>query len=307
MKKLFLVMCIAMVLGYACKKNDGTDFNPIKPPKDTTIIIDTPKVDTPIVVEPPYFNRKYNKVCFLMTHNAMNNSEKKYLIPNQTHSITKQLANGVRGLMIDTYDGPGGKALTYHGVELMGKQPLVDVLKEVYLFLANNEKEVLTIIFENNGSNEQLITAIETAGLTSFAYIHGTEWKTIKEMVNSNQRLVMFVESDKTPKADYLKHAWSYIYDTKYTFNKVSEFDCSINRGTFSENNLFLVNHWLSNGLGLPEKKLANTANNPSVIHSRLQNCENTRNHFINFLGVDFYEVGNTKAIVDSINSHFVE
>lgn len=60
-----------------------------------------------------------------MTHNAMNNAEKGFLVPNQTHSVSNQLNKGVRGLMIDTYDGTNGIALTYHGFEILGAQKLV--------------------------------------------------------------------------------------------------------------------------------------------------------------------------------------
>jgi hypothetical protein len=60
-----------------------------------------------------------------MTHNAMNSSEKGFTIPNQTHSVTNQLKNGVRGLMLDTYDGTNGVALTYHATALLGQEKLV--------------------------------------------------------------------------------------------------------------------------------------------------------------------------------------
>lgn len=292
MKKINIVL-IAMVsiIAWACVPVGG---DPLPP-------------NTPIVnpTTGAILTRPYNKVCFLMTHNAMNNSDRGYSIPNQTHSVGKQLHNGVRGLMIDTYDGPDGKALTYHGVSTMGNQPLVDVLKEVYTFLANNQNEIVTIIFENNGSNAQLIAAIEESGLTNFAYVHNGTWKTLQQMINSNQRLVMFAEQDKTPSANYLKHAWTYVFDTKYSFTSVPQFDCEVNRGTYSENNLFLVNHWLSSVVGLPDRKFAFNANKKQTIQDRLQNCNNTRDHFINFLGVDFYEVGDALAVVDSINQNY--
>lgn len=76
-------------------------------------------------------SKKYDEVCFLMTHNAMNNIEKGYSVPNQSLSVTNQLNNCVRGLMIDTYDGDNGIALTYHAVPIFGQQKLVDVLQEV--------------------------------------------------------------------------------------------------------------------------------------------------------------------------------
>ncbi len=131
--------------------------------------------------------KKYDEVYFLTTHNAMNNTEKGYSIPNQTHSITSQLKNGVRGLMIDTYDGTDGNALTYHGTSALGKEKLVDVLQEVKDFLLTNTNEVITIIFQNDGSNIQLEKAIDSIGLNSMTSIHnnGEAWPILQTMVDS--------------------------------------------------------------------------------------------------------------------------
>jgi len=248
--------------------------------------------------------KKYDEVCFLMTHNSMNNSEKGFVIPNQTHSITNQLENGVRGLMLDTYDGDDGIALTYHGVKIMGKQKLVDALLEVKVFLVANPKEIVTIIFQNEGSNEQLQTAIESIGLDKLTYTHtAKEWPTIQTMIDKNQRLVLFVEFNKTPQNEYLMYAWGDIFDTNYTYKNIKEFDTEINRGKNGTKDLYLINHWLANTVGLPDKNLAHKANKRDVLGKRVQDCSVANDHFINFLGVDFYEIGDAKAIVDSINA----
>jgi hypothetical protein len=245
----------------------------------------------------------YNEVCFLMTHNSMNSSEKGFIIPNQTYSVTNQLKYGVRGLMLDTYDGDGGIALTYHAVPLLGSQKLIDVLMEIKTFLTDNPSEIVSIIFENNGSNTQLQKAIDSSGLDKITYLHsGSTWPTLQKMINNNQRLVLLVEFDKKPRANYLMYAWGTIFDTKYTFKSVNEFDSKINRGGSGTKDLYLVNHWLSNGLGLPDKTLAPQANNRAVISKRVQDCFAANNHFINYLGVDFVEIGAAKAVVDSIN-----
>lgn len=248
-------------------------------------------------------DRRYDQVCFLMTHNSMNSAEKSFLIPNQTLSVTNQLQYGVRGLMLDTYDGDNNIALTYHGIALLGSEKLYDVLMEIKSFLLDNPKEIVTIIFENNGSNAQLEKAIDSSKLNQMTYTHaGGNWPTLQTLVDSNQRLVLFVENDKTPRASYLMHAWSTIFDTKYTFKSVSEFDSDINRGGSGTKELYLVNHWLSNGLGLPDKTLAPQANNRATISKRVQDCFVANSHFINYLGVDFVEIGDAKAVVDSIN-----
>ncbi|MFN8267077.1 MAG: phosphatidylinositol-specific phospholipase C domain-containing protein [Chitinophagales bacterium] len=248
--------------------------------------------------------RSYDSVCFLMTHNAMNNSEKGFTIPNQTYSITHQLKNGVRGLMIDTYDGDNGVALTYHVTPIFGSEKLVDVLIEIKNFMLANPKEIISIIFENNGSNSQLIKAIDSSGLNNYSYIHtgGTKWPTLQALIDSNQRLVLFVEQDKSPKINYLMYAWGTIFDTPYTFKSVSEFNSNVNRGGSGTKELYLVNHWLSNALGMPDKNLAPQANTRAVLGKRVQDCSSANHHFINYLGVDFFEIGAAKAIVDSIN-----
>lgn len=254
-----------------------------------------------------FLSKKYSEVCFLMTHNAMNNTEKGFTVPNQTHSVTNQLKNGVRGLMIDTYDGTNGVALTYHGFALLGSQKLVDVLQEIKDFLNGNSEEIVSIIFENNGSNVQLEKAIDSIGLNKMTYIHtGSSWPTLQTMIDSNQRLVLFVESDKTPRANYLMHAWSTVFDTPYDYVSASEFSSDVNRGGSGTKELYLVNHWLQKelfpGIRVPDKTLAPTANARAVISKRVQDCAAANSHFVNFLGVDFYEIGDAKAVVDSIN-----
>jgi hypothetical protein len=52
----------------------------------------------------------------------------------------------------------------------------------------------------------------------------------------------------------------------------------------------------------MPDKNLAPQANTRAVLGKRVQDCSSTNNHFINYLGVDFFEIGAAKAIVDSIN-----
>jgi hypothetical protein len=88
-------------------------------------VISSCKKETAVDQSSLLLPKPYDKVCFLMTHNAMNSSEKGFTIPNQTHSVTNQLKNGVRGLMLDTYDGTNGVALTYHATALLGQEKLV--------------------------------------------------------------------------------------------------------------------------------------------------------------------------------------
>ncbi len=265
---------------------------------------DNKKNETPAFIENQFLDKKYDEVCFLMTHNAMNAKEKSYLAPNQTLSVTHQLNSGVRGLMLDTYDGSNGVALTYHALPQFGSQNLVDVMQEIKDFLVQHKKEVVTIIFQNEGSNAQLEKAIDSIGLNEMTYIHNSsdEYPLMQTMVNNNKRLVLYVEFNKPSRASYLMYAWSNIFDTKYTYANVSEFDCAINRGRLGSKDLYLINHWLGGAFGLPDSTLAPQANKRSVISKRVQDCSVANDHFINYLGVDFSHIGDAKAVVDSIN-----
>ena len=281
------VLILLVISQFACQKNTP----------DNTFIDQDKQVLT----------KQFNKVCFLMTHNAMNSTEKGFIIPNQTHSVTHQLENGVRGLMLDTYDGSDGIALTYHVTSSWGSGKLVDIMQEIKDFLHSHTNAVISIIFQNEGSNVQLEKAIDSIGLDKMAFIYtGGFWPTIQTMADSNKRLVCFVEFNKLPRADYLMHAWSKIFDTPYSFKNVSDFNCTVNRGGSGSKDLYLVNHWLEKeilpGINVPDLTLAPQANIRSVISHRVQECTAVNNHFINFLGVDFYEIGDAKAVVDSIN-----
>ncbi len=72
-------------------------------------------------------NKRFNEVAFLTTHNAFNCQEHGFNLPNQTWGITKQLHDGVRGLMLDVYD-VNGVLTVYHGYSILGSMPLSQIL-----------------------------------------------------------------------------------------------------------------------------------------------------------------------------------
>ncbi|MFN6536198.1 MAG: glycosyl hydrolase family 18 protein [Nostoc sp. EkiNYC01] len=152
--------------------------------------------------------RRYNEYSFLCTHNSFANSDDGWLAPNQFNTITKQLNDGVRSLMLDIYYNPE-KDLLYlkHGLEI-GLKFLPHILNEVVTFLKNNRNEVVTIFLEDyvhpntNRLKEELD---KVAGLKELIYdpdnnpnwsvqVTG-EWPLLSEMIEWNKRLIIF--SDK--------------------------------------------------------------------------------------------------------------
>ena len=82
-------------------------------------------------------DRAFDEVAYPMTHNAMSNGEAGWLSPNQNFGITRQLNDGVRGMMLDTYLDDG-ELWFCHLICAAGKQPLVVGLEEITAFLEAN-------------------------------------------------------------------------------------------------------------------------------------------------------------------------
>lgn len=277
------ILLISLLLG-ACREE--TMNRPSGPTWDDAALLD----------------KHYDEVCFLMTHNAYN-CPPRHTFPNQDTSISQQLKDGVRGLMLDVYDAPSGPVL-YHAFSGLGQTPLSSVLGEIRDFLDDHPNAVISIIFENHGTHANLQNALAGHGLDTMTYTHDGSWPTLRELVNANDRLVLFVEEKRGSESrePWLHYAWEIVFDTPYSFNSVGEFSSGLNRGGGGSKELFLVNHWLSGALGLPDRNLADDANRRDVLSPRLRDCQVTQSHFINYVGVDFYNIGDALAVVDSIN-----
>lgn len=247
--------------------------------------------------------KKYNEVTSVMTHNAFNNTEDGFGLTNQTHGIAKQLDDGVRGLMLDVYD-IGGVISVYHGFEILGSEPLSEDLGEIKDFLDNNPNEVISIIFESHVTALDIENELVAAGLMS--YLHhqtlGEEWPTLGAMINTNQRLVIFSESnDGSASQTWYHYAWAHTFDTNYSYSFPTDFDCGVNRGDIS-NSLYLVNHWITSVAGTGDIIQANIVNPNPFLINRLQECQNENNRQPNFIGVDFYEIGGAFEAAEILN-----
>lgn len=261
--------------------------------------------------------RRFDQVTFPMTHNAMSNADDGWAAPNQNHGVARQLQDGIRGLMLDThyYDEVNGytdarvdgvaaidQAYLCHGSCDLGKRPLLDGLCDVARFLDAHRGEVVSIIFEDYVTPEDTVAVMKAAGLDSYVHTHalGTPWPTLRELIDRDERLIVFSETPHDAPAWY-HPAWKHIWDTSYTYKAVADFDCATNRGQRT-NALFLLNHWLQNASGLPDPTLAAQANASSVLLGRAQTCSADAARAPTFIGVDAYDVGALFDVVKAMN-----
>lgn len=248
-------------------------------------------------------SRKYNEVAYLTTHNAFNCTENNFSLPNQTYSISHQLNDGVRGLMIDVYD-VGGVLTAYHGSSYLGSAPLISVLNEIKTFLDSNPNEIISVIFESYTTAEAIAIVMNQAGLLPFLFEKNTssDWPTLQEMINSNKRLVVFSEkNDTNPNLKWYHYIWNHAVETNFSVNDTAGFTCDYNRGN-PANDLFIFNHFITNYLGVGSLTQAQIANTNPFFINRLIECQQFHNKFPNFITVDFYETGQCLDVVNTLN-----
>jgi hypothetical protein len=244
-------------------------------------------------------DRRFNEVAFATAHNAMSNADDRWLYPNQEHGIARALADGVRGLMLDTHYDRGSTGLC-HGVCTFGRRPLVEGLCDVTQFLDAHPGEVVAIQFENHIADGDTVAAVMASGLGDYVHAQtpGQPWPTLGEMVRGRERLVVFVESGGGSPS-WLMPLFAHSWDTPYSFLTAADFSCATNRGTRG-NALFTLNHFLTNPTA--DRALAEMVNHNPVLIDRARRCAIEGGQLPNFVAVDFYSVGDVFAVVAALN-----
>ncbi len=245
-------------------------------------------------------DRRYDQVSYPTTHNAMSSADAMWVAPNQHHGIARQLADGVRALMLDVHSYEGLPQLC-HGSCLLGNRPRAEGLADIADFLADSPGEVVTIIFETYVTAAATAAAFDEAGATRFLHTQakGAPWPTLREMITANRRLVVFTDDVGAAPPPWYLDVWSFAWETPYSAETTTDFTCAKNRGDMA-NSLFILNHFL--GRPLPDEALALEANPAAVLGARATACMTQSGRLPNFVTVDFYDVGDVLSVVDGLN-----
>ena len=248
-------------------------------------------------------SKQYNEVAYLTTHNAFNSDQDGLFFPNQTYNIASQLNDGVRALMIDVYNDLFGTPVVYHSIIALGYIPLSDIFNDIKIFLDNNPNEVITIILECYVTANDIEDEINQSGLSNYLYTHNTVWPTLHNMINNDNRLVIFSDvDDASSSQNWYHYVWEYAVETHYSVGNINDFTCDFNRGD-PLNDLFIFNHFVTDAtLGYGLYNESNDVNANPFFINRALNCQTQTNKFPNFVTVDYYELGDGLAVVDQLN-----
>lgn len=307
-------------------------------------------------VRPPIGSggQRYNQCSFLCTHNAFCNYEdSRWTNPNQYYSITHQLERGVRALMLDAHYAepsaldvfeviPEEGVYLLHGVNEHGwiggityalpSRRLSDALDNVWGFLNDNPKEVVTIFLEDYTTAEQLKAEFDFIlnkdeggrdGKKFLQLIYNPEkdpnwkvkekkqWPRLSDLIAWNKRLIIFSSFDNNPQheSDYV--AWNQDY-TKENYWSLGDLGNDLNcpsrwdDGDYIDADypkLFVFNHFRN----APTVGTAALDNAYKKIVDRINNeCCPLAKQLPNFIAVDFFEVplgkAQAKNVVDYLN-----
>jgi hypothetical protein len=188
-----------------------------------------------------------------------------------------------------------------HGLCELGAYEFEPALRGVRDFVVGHPDEVLVVIIEDYVDPREEAAAFERAGLADFVFkgASGPPWPTLRELIESEQRVVAFLESGR-PGVPWLRPAFESVRETPYSFHKPEDFSCRANRGD-DAGSLFLINNWIDTA---PAPKPSNAAivNADGFLYTRAEKCAQQRSHIPNIIAVDFYRTGDLLKVVDRLN-----
>ncbi|KAJ6417013.1 hypothetical protein OIU84_002828 [Salix udensis] len=222
----------------------------------------------------------FNKYAFLTTHNAYaidgypsHTGVPRITLTNQEDSITEQLNNGARALMLDTYD--------FRGDKIMFELP-----------------NGLTKVFTDAGLMKYRFPVTKMPR-------NGHDWPLVSDMIQNNQRLLVFTSVQSKEASEGIAYQWNYMVENQYGDGGMKAGSCT-NRGESpplddKSRSLVLVNYFRS----IPMKQLSCGDNSGNLINM-LHTCNGAAaTRWANFVAVDHYkrsEGGGSFQAVDLLN-----
>ncbi|KAJ0981951.1 hypothetical protein J5N97_010206 [Dioscorea zingiberensis] len=250
----------------------------------------------------------FNKYAYLTTHNSYaidtepsHTGFPRITFTNQEDSVTEQLNNGARGLMLDTYDFGDDVWLCHsfagHCFEITAFRPAIDTMREIEAFLAAHPTEIVTLILEDYVQAPNGLTKVfNDSGLLNYWFPlsempqNGEDWPLVSDMVAKNHRLIVFTSMASKQDTEGIAYQWNFMVENQYGYGGMYSGMCS-NRTESSplddtSKSLVFINYFPT----IPDSWNACGQNSEELI-DMLQTCyHKAGNRWANFVAVDYYK-----------------
>ncbi|XP_027362110.1 PI-PLC X domain-containing protein At5g67130 [Abrus precatorius] len=267
----------------------------------------------------------FNKYSWIMTHNSFSivdapplSGVQRLTFYNQEDTVTNQLRNGVRGLMLDMYDFENDIWLchSFRGqcFNFTAFQPAINTLKEVEAFLSENPTEIVTIVIEDYVRTPKGLTNLFiNAGLDKYWFPvsdmpkKGEDWPTVTQMVQANHRLLVFTSDASKEAEEGIAYQWSYMIENESGDPGVQRGSCPHRKESKPLNSrsasLFLQNYFPTYPVEADSCK-----EHSAPLADMVNTCYKAAGNVLpNFIAVNFYmrsDGGGVFDIVDKINGN---
>ncbi|KAI8535095.1 hypothetical protein RHMOL_Rhmol10G0148400 [Rhododendron molle] len=272
-------------------------------------------IPTPVVDGLPF-----NKYSWLVTHNSFSIVDfpplagvQRITVYNQEDTVTNQLRNGVRGLMLDMYDFNNDIWLchSFRGqcYNFTAFQPAINTLKEVEAFLGTNPTEIVTVIIEDYVHTPKGLTKLFTdAGLVKYWFPvskmpkKGQDWPTVTDMVQQNHRLLVFTSDSSKEAGEGIAYQWRYMVENESGDPGVVQGSCPNRKESKPLNSrsssLFLQNYFPT----FPVEADACKENSAPLLNMVGTCYKAAGNAIPNFLAVNFYMRSDGGGVFDALD-----
>ncbi|MCX5001636.1 phospholipase [Streptomyces sp. NBC_00638] len=295
---------------------------------------------TPVAPEtrpmPSQDQRTLDQVTFLTAHNAYANGVDGgfappfvNLVPNQKRGINQQLADGVRGFMLDLHQTPDGAILCHNSCTLVSRPVALWVdLQRMVDFLKQHPDQFVTVFLEDYVDPGVLRAELARVnGLSDVLYrpdltgVRENGWPKLAELTAAGRRLLIFTDHSRSSdeSAGLTRDSFGVMYQREWTVENYwsmgsglgsSDWSCysrwydagtnvPLTRTEPGFRPLFVMNHFrdaaLSGTAATDNTKLADRAR---------RFCQPAARKKPNFLAVDRYDLGDPASAVNTLNTY---
>ncbi|EFI26548.1 hypothetical protein CC1G_15761 [Coprinopsis cinerea okayama7 len=277
---------------------------------------------------PELCDRKYGNVTFLGSHDSFADSPHFYALSRtQEVPLEAQMKMGVRMLQAQSHMKNGVLHFCHTSCALFDGGSVEAYLLKVKKFLEENPNEVMTFVFTNPEElsvEEVWKPVFEKTGMDQLAYIPPQpimtrdDWPTLREMIDSGRRVVVFLdkgaEKPAEPEKEYILPQFQMMWEDPHNPTDAS-FPCKVDRTAgplMPTQQLYLINHNLNidlfpftkSGFRLPDRLNSPRTNGlQSIVHHAYQcAAEVMEDRNPNFVMLDFVNVGWGMKAVELLN-----